>query len=47
MPIEQFLSHQYIIDCLHAHYGINIITLTFLPLGADNNAFVCKAEAQD
>ncbi|WP_262337392.1 phosphotransferase enzyme family protein [Legionella genomosp. 1] len=45
--MEQFLSHQYIIDCLHAHYGINIITLTFLPLGADNNASVYKAEAQD
>jgi len=47
MPIEQSLSHQYIIDCLHAHYGIDIITLTFLPLGADNNASVYKAEAQD
>lgn len=47
MHTEPFLSDQYIIDCLHAHYGINIITLTFLPLGADNNASVYKAEAQN
>lgn len=47
MPVEPSLSDQYIIDCLHAHYGINIITLTFLPLGADYNASVYKAKAQD
>lgn len=47
MSVEQSLSDQHIIDCLHAHYGINIIKLTFLPLGADNNASVYKAEAQD
>lgn len=47
MPIAQSLSEQSIIDCLHAHYGIDIIRLTFLPLGADNKASVYKAEAQD
>lgn len=47
MPIEPSLSHQCIIDCLRAHYGISIITLTYLPLGADNNAFIYKAKAQD
>jgi spectinomycin phosphotransferase len=36
-----------IIDCLQAHYGINVVTLTFLPLGADTNASVYKAETQD
>lgn len=47
MPIKQSLAEHYIIDCLHAYYGINIITLTFLPLGADNNASVYKAKAQN
>ena len=47
MPVKQSLSDQRIIDCLHAHYGIEVVTLTFLPLGADMNASVYKAAAQD
>ena len=41
------LSEQHIIDCLDTHYGIKIVTLTLLPLGADMNASVYKAQAQD
>ena len=44
MTEKQSLSPQYIIDCLNTHYGIEAITLTFLPLGADMNASVYKAE---
>lgn len=36
-----------IIDCLQAYYDINVVTLTLLPLGADTNASVYKAETQD
>lgn len=38
---------QRIIDCLHTDYGIEVTRLTFLPLGADTNASVYKAEAQN
>lgn len=44
---KQPLSDQRIIDCLNTHYGIKVNTLTFLPLGADINASVYKAEALD
>ncbi|MCX7114442.1 MAG: aminoglycoside phosphotransferase family protein [Gammaproteobacteria bacterium] len=44
---KQSFSDQRIIDCLHAHYGIDVVTLTFLPLGADMNASVYKVDAQD
>ncbi len=47
MLIKQSLSEQHIIDCLHTAYGIKVVTLTFLPLGADMNASVYKAKAQD
>ena len=46
MLVKQSFSDQRIIDCLHAHYGIDVVTLTFLPLGADINAAVYKAETQ-
>ena len=38
------LSDQLIISCLNTHYGIEVATLTFLPLGADMNASVYKAQ---
>ncbi len=41
------LSPQPIIDCLKANYGIAVTTLTLLPLGADMNASVYKAETHD
>jgi len=47
MLVEQSLSAQRIIDCLHAHYGIKIIKFTIIPLGADSNASVYKAIGQD
>lgn len=46
MTEKQSLSPQYIIDCLNTNYGIAVNTLTFLPLGADMNASVYKAETQ-
>lgn len=44
---KQALSHQYIIDCLNANFGIAATALRFLPLGADINASVYKAETGD
>ena len=41
------LQDQRIIDCLNTDYGIEVATLTFLPLGADMNASVYKAEADE
>lgn len=38
------VSDQHIIDCLNNHYGINVAMLTFLPLGADAEASVYKAQ---
>lgn len=45
--IEQSFSDQRIIDALATHYGIQVARLTFLPIGADMNASVYKAEAND
>lgn len=45
--MKQAFSDQRIIDCLNANYGIKVARLTFLPIGADLNASVYKAEAQD
>ena len=44
---KQSLSEQLIISCLNTHYGIEVATLTFLPLGADMNASVYKAQTHD
>lgn len=44
---KQSLADQRIIDCLNANYGIKIATLTFIPLGADIDASVYKAQAYD
>lgn len=44
---KQSLSGQSIISCLNTDYGIEVVTLTLLPLGADMNASVYKAEAYD
>lgn len=38
------LSEQRLIDCLKINYGIEVATLTLLPLGADMQASVYKAE---
>jgi spectinomycin phosphotransferase len=45
--IDQPLSDQRIIDCLNTNYGIKVTRLTILPVGADMNASVYKAEALD
>lgn len=46
--IEKYpLSDQFIINCLKADYGIKVTVLTFLPLGADMNASVYKAQTYD
>ncbi|HEV2601779.1 MAG TPA: aminoglycoside phosphotransferase family protein [Candidatus Babeliales bacterium] len=41
------ISDQSIIECLNTYYDINVTALTFLPLGADENAAVYKAHTQD
>ncbi len=45
--MKQALSDQRIIDCLSIHYDIKVTMLIFLPIGADMNASVYKAEAHD
>jgi len=44
---KQPLSDQRIIKCLNIDYGIEVAELTFLPLGADMNASVYKAQTYD
>lgn len=41
------IADNVIINCLHTNYGINIAMLTLLPLGADIDASVYKAQAHD
>lgn len=41
------LSDQIIIKSLNTNYGITIATLTFLPIGADTNASIYKAQTFD
>jgi len=43
---KNHLSHHIILDCLKKSYGIELTTLTFLPLGADQNASVFKGVTQ-
>ena len=43
----QSVSDQGIIDCLNTKYGINVATLTHIPLGADVDASVYKAQTHD
>ncbi len=44
---QRSLSDQHIIDCLNTDYGIAVVKLKLLPLGADMNASVYKAQAHD
>jgi spectinomycin phosphotransferase len=44
---KQPLSEKLIIQCLVQHYGIEVDSLEFLPIGADNNASVYRACAHD
>lgn len=44
---KQPLSHESVISCLQANYAIEVASLVFLPLGADLNAAVYKAQALD
>ncbi|CAN5424750.1 aminoglycoside O-phosphotransferase APH(9)-Ia [soil metagenome] len=46
MLVKLPLSDQQIIDRLKINYALEILKLTFLPLGADMNASVYKAETQ-
>src|ERR1700733_15241946 len=45
MSVQSFLT-QSIIHCLNANYGISAAVLTLLPIGADMNASVYKAETK-
>ena len=47
MLINQTLTDRRIIDCLHDSYGITTAHLALLPLGADLNSSVYKADATD
>ncbi len=44
---KHVLSDSIIISFLNTHYGIEVASLTFLPLGADINASVYKAQTLD
>lgn len=45
--MKQAISDERIIDCLNTNYGIKVVKLTFLPIGADMNASVYKAETDN
>lgn len=45
--MKQAISDERIIDCLNTNYGIKVAKLIFLPIGADMNASIYKAETQD
>jgi spectinomycin phosphotransferase len=45
--VNNLPSNQSLIDFLKRHYGLDVTTLTTLPLGADMNASVYKAETQE
>lgn len=47
MTKKRSLPRQSIIDCLNTHYGIAVASLASLPIGADMNASVYKAETRD
>ncbi len=47
MTEKQSLSSPYIIDCLNTNYGIAATKLILLPLGADINASVYRAQTRD
>lgn len=47
MTEKPSLSDQHIIDCLNSDYGIQVAQLTFIPLGADIDAAVYKAQTND
>ncbi len=47
MTEKQSFLDQLIISCLNANYGIEVAVLTLLPLGADMNASVYKAQTYD
>lgn len=47
MTEKQSFSDHLIINCLNANYGIQVAALTLLPLGADMNASVYKAQTHD
>lgn len=47
MTEKHTLSLQCIIDCLNTNYDIEVNTLILLPIGADMNASVYKAETQN
>ncbi|MBM17911.1 MAG: spectinomycin phosphotransferase [Epsilonproteobacteria bacterium] len=44
---DDFLQEQHIIQCLNTNYGIKVAALTFIPLGADMDASVYKAQTYD
>ena len=44
---KQSLSEELIINCLNSDYGIEVAKFKFLPIGADMNASVYKAETYD
>jgi spectinomycin phosphotransferase len=47
MTEKQSFSDHLIINCLNANYSIQVAALTLLPLGADMNASVYKAQTHD
>jgi spectinomycin phosphotransferase len=47
MKVKQPISEELIINYLNTDYGIAVATLAFLPIGADMNASVYKAETHD
>lgn len=47
LPNPLFPSDQHVVNCLINDYGLEVSNLTLLPLGADINALVYKAQTED
>lgn len=45
--LDNTLSNQHILECLKSHYGIDVVALEILPLGADMNSSVYRADSSD
>ena len=41
------LTDETIAAAVHAHYGISIVALNFLPLGNDSDTYVYRVDADD
>ena len=47
MLVRPALQDELLVDCIHQAYGLEIVQVAFLPLGADRNTAVYRVSARD